>query len=229
MAKRNKDGNIIYKGTAQDYTEFGTFDEGAALKNVTGDAGASLVTLVNVLITKENAASIKTLVESLLKDAELSDDIKNLVSDILENPDAIKNLIAVIAEILTGDYDIKTLEMVYKYLGVIDWNKTNLDNAIPALDRLVKNAFPVIVNLVGDTTKAEDKQNIIDKYKATVTETNKASLEGFVSWVLSENVFTDAMMGNITGAPRPLRISLVLTLHLQHSQMQPATLSSPLM
>ena len=201
MAKRDESGNIIYNGTAQDYTgKSGEFETGKALKNITGDAGASLVTLVNVLITDDNAASIKSLVESLLKDAELSDDIKNLVSDILENPAAIKNLIAVIAEILTGDYDLNTLNMVYKYLGVIDWNKANLDNAIPALDRLVKNAFPVIVNLVGDTTKAEDQQNIIDKYKATVTDTNKASLEGFVSWVLSENVFTDAMMGNITGA-----------------------------
>ena len=198
MAKRDAEGNIVFIGTHQTYDgTAGEFETGKDLKNIAGDPANALVTLLNVALTEENCKSIKTLVEALLKDAEISEDIKNLVNDILNKPDAIKNAIASIVLILTGGYDINTLSAVFKYLGVIDWNNADLEKAIPALDRLIKNAIPVVVDLVGDTTKPEAEQNIIDKFKATGKE---ATLDSFVSWILNENVFTDKVMGSITGA-----------------------------
>ncbi len=199
MAKRDADGNIIYTGSALEYGVKGTVtatQTPAEYKNISGEPSDALVSLLNAILTDENVAAIKSLVIGLLGETELDPTIEGLLNDVLSDRGAIINLLGTVILVLTGEYDINTLSMVFKFLGAVDHNVANADTAIATLDRLIAKALPVVLDMLADTSKPEAEWGILEEIAAS----GETTLDGIVEWALNDLLFTDDMMGTITDA-----------------------------
>ena len=144
-------------------------------------AADTLVTLLNTILTAENVAVIKDLVEGLLEGVELPEAIDGLIEEVLGDPDGIVNLIGTVLLVLTGDYSLTIKKMIFKYLGAEDYNVANADKAIESLDRLVGKAVPVVLPLIaGEDVEDGSIMDIISDAAADALDENK-NTEGFLT------------------------------------------------
>ena len=201
MAERDVDGNIIYSESAMEYGYGSTeMNDGAGrdpYMNITGNAADTLVTLLTAILTKENVAVIKELVNGLLKDVTLPAELTDLIDRILSDSNGIVNLIGTLILVLTGEHKIDVMSMIFKYLGTEDYNVTNADAAIDTLDRLIGKAVPVVLPLIaGDATE----DSLIGKISAAANNVpaNTPVLTHIINTLLAEFVFTQNMMNTVT-------------------------------
>ena len=201
MAKRDADGKIIYTNSAMDYNYNGTVAEGDGndpYKNISGDAADSLVTLLNVILTKDNVAAIKEIVLGLLGDAELDPTLENLIHELLSDEDGIINLVGTVILVLTGEYDINVEELIFYFLGDKDYNYDEASVAIETLDRLLGKAVPVVLPLiVGEDVEEGSLLDKINKAAANVPAGTPV-LTHIINTLLNEFVFTQDMMNTVT-------------------------------
>ena len=197
MAKRDADNKILTTGTKQVYN-IGTVKNASTpdLVNITGDAANAIVTLLDTVLTKDNCENIYNLVIGILP-ADLDANLKGLIEDVLGSEQSIKGLVAAVVLILTGEYEVTTLDYVFKFLGALDFAKAeDAATAIESLDKVVIKAVPVIIEML-----AKDKTDKDDFLYKLYNGTGKnATLENVVDYLLGDFLFTDDMMATITGA-----------------------------
>ena len=196
MAKKDKEGRILTTGTKQVYS-LGTVKnpETPDLVNLTGDPADAIVTLLDAVLTEDNCENIYKLVTGLLKD--LDPTLKGVIEELIGSPDSIKGIVAAVVLIFTGEYDVKALDYVFKYLGVLEFSKADkAGDAVESLDRVLIKAVPVIIELLAkDLTEEKDANNFL--YKLYNGTNKNATLNNIVNWLLNDFLFTEEMMSTI--------------------------------
>ena len=203
MAEKDANGNIIYSNSAMVYgyknTEMKAGEGNAVYKNITGNAADTLVTLLNAILTEDNAKVIKNLVLGLLGDTELGEELEGLINNVLGDSKGLVNLVGTVVLILTGKYSINTLEFVFKFLGDIDYDTSDADTAIETLDRLVGKALPAVLPLIaGENT---DPESLMGKISAAANNVPAGTpvLTHIINTLLDDMLFTQDMMDTISG------------------------------
>ena len=203
MAARDDSGVILTTGTKQVY-DLGTIENADANKlvNITGDAANALVTLLDTVLTEDNCEAIADLVSGLLGDS-LQGELKNLVDGVLASDESIKGLVAAVILIFTGEYDVATLPYVFKALGSLGFDRAeSAEGAVTSLDAVLVKGAPVIIKLLGAPKEGVDEKDytFINKLAKHLETKTDATLSDIVDYLLNDLVFTDALMGTITGA-----------------------------
>ena len=204
-AEKNTTGAELLKiDSKQDYT-YGVIDDAdadiPAYKNITGDKVDTFITLLQVILTADNTEGIAKLIKSLIPDS-LDPTIAEIVYDVLNDPDSIEKLIGVVVLVLSGEYTVNdSRDFIYKFLGALDFDYAKMDDfdtAIEKFDNMVSRAAPMIVGMLGDPTKPEADQSILDKLAAGVTP--DMTLDQFINWALNEFLFKESSFDTIMQA-----------------------------
>ena len=192
-SEQNTNGAELLKiETKQTYTAAEQAAEGfKAYENIIGDPTDTFITLLDVLLTPDNTAEIRNLILALLPDT-LDENIKTAIEDILDNPDAINNLIVAVILLLTGGYDVENFLYIFKHLNEVDLGAPDgLDDAIEALDRVLKKALPAVINIIAS---GENPPELITDLAAA----NKTDLADIIDYLLNSKLFTQEMMDKLT-------------------------------
>ena len=173
--------------------------------NIIGDAEDTFTTLINTILTEENTYAIAQLVEGLLGDNLDSMDgvdengvandevnVKGLIYDIIYEENGLKELISAVVLLLSGQYDINTYPVLYKFLGVLTYfdgenagKQTTLNNAITKLDAIITRE---VVELLPMFVK-EDATGILGDIRTAAT--NSTDLSGMIDYLLNTLLFTE--------------------------------------
>ena len=165
-------------------------------KNITGNLANTLVTLLNVILTKENAEVIEELVTGLLEGVELPEGLDGVIEKVLGDEKGLVNLIGTVVLVLTGDYELKPIDFVFKFLGKVDYNVDNADEAIKNLDELLNIAIPKVLPLIAGENPTGILKTISDA--ANNVPYNKTVIANIIDTILNDMVFKQDMMDTIT-------------------------------
>ena len=188
-------GAILYKDSKVDPKW--DISIGTLGRNIEGDPADTLIAITEMILTTDNINAILDMVGFDL--GTLPEALQPIINKAIDNPSI---LVDTIIKILTGDYGFTPETMVYKFLGVLEYNynsahglepkKNNVKSAINKLDKILLRAVPQVIELLAGM---DEPMELITKiYEGT---NHNATLENIVNYLLDDLAFSDKTVNTI--------------------------------